>query len=177
MHHPSAMPGPTQRRITLLRHARARVDEGDDDHARPLAPDGRAAAEALAGWLAGNALLPELVLCSSAARTRETLAALPANLPVILTPRAYLAGAGELLALLQETDDAVRHVLLVGHNPGIHGLLASLAGDYVHEADAEAVSHGYPTCGLASMTVRAPRWAGLTPGAAVVDYLRFSAED
>ena len=75
MAHPSATLEPTQRRITLLRHAKAVPDERGDDHGRILAPQGKEAAVALGDWLRENDLLPELVLCSTATRTRETLAA------------------------------------------------------------------------------------------------------
>lgn len=173
MAHPSATLAPTQRRITLLRHAKAVPDERGDDHGRILAPQGRDAAVALGDWLRANDLLPELVLCSTAARTRETLAALNEILPTELHKNLYLASAGDMFALLQKADDAVRHIMVIGHNPGMHALAATLAGDYVREADADAVVHRYPTCGLVSMSVPAPHWSDLAPQSGTVDALRF----
>ena len=173
MAHPSATQTGTQRRITLLRHAKAVPDEHNDDHARALTSRGRDEALALGEWLRENHTLPDLALCSTAERTRETLAALHAILPTELHRSLYLASAGEMLALLQGADDAVRHILLVGHNPGIHGLTVLLAKDYVRDADAEAIIHGYPTCGLVSMTAPIGRWKDLAPQTATVDALRF----
>lgn len=177
MSHPSATPGPTQRRITLLRHAKAVPDERGDDHARPLASAGRDAALALGEWLKENDNLPELVLCSTAVRARETLVALKAMVPTELHKRLYLASASEMLAMLQDGDDAVRHVMLVGHNPGMHGLAVLLAAQYVREADAEAIIHGYPTCGWVSMSAEAAHWADLRPHTAIVDAVRFQGMD
>lgn len=177
MAHPSATISPTQRRITLLRHAKAVPDERGDDHGRILAPMGRDAAVALGDWLRENDLLPELVLCSTATRTRETLAALHVILPTELHKSLYLGSAGDMLSLLHKADDGVRHIMIIGHNPGMHALAATLANEYVREADGDALVHRYPTCGLVSMTVPAPHWRDVAPQSGVVDALRFDGID
>lgn len=164
----------TQRRITLLRHAKAAAEGTvSDDHARPLAPRGRDDAMALGAWLKENHALPTLILCSSAVRTRETLAALGVNIATLIEPKAYLASANELLALLQETDDAVPHVMLIAHNPGIHGLAALLVGDAVREADMDALASKFPTCAYVSMTVTATSWRSVAVKSATLDALRY----
>lgn len=177
MQYSSATLGPTQRRITLLRHAKAVPDERGDDHGRVLAPTGRESAVALGDWLREYALMPELVLCSTAARTRETLAALQEILPTELHKSLYLASATDMLALLAKADDAVRHIMIIGHNPGMHALAALLAGQFVREADADAMVYRFPTCGLVSMTVEAPHWVDVEPQSATLDVLRFDALD
>lgn len=167
----------TQRRISLLRHAKALPEDGGGDHARRLAPRGQDDAAALGAWLAKYHAAPELVLCSTAARTRETLAGLNMQVATMLSEKIYLASAGELLSLLQETDPAVEHVLLIGHNPAMHGIAALLAKDYVNDADADRLLTGMPTCGFVSMTVPLADWAQLQPQSATVDALRFDGMD
>jgi len=174
MHHPSATAQPIQRRITLLRHADAVADERGDDHARVLSAQGQASAQALGRWMQENHLPAGLVLCSTATRTRQTLDALGMNLPTLLLAPLYLASAGEMLAQLQQMDDTVAHIMLVGHNPGIHGLAALLAKDYVRDADADALAQGFPTAGLVSMGVPLAQWRMLQPHSATLDLLRFS---
>ena len=73
--------------------------------------------------------MPELVVCSTAKRTRETLAALGPAIPTILSDKLYLSTAGEMLAQVQATDDVVKTLMLVAHNPGITSrqLCAALA--------------------------------------------------
>ena len=174
MHHPSATAKPIQRRITLLRHADAVADERGDDHARVLSAAGQASAQALGEWLRDNHMPAGLVLCSTATRTRQTLDALGMNQPCMLVAPLYLASAGEMLAQLQQMDDAVSHIMLVGHNPGMHGLAALLVKDYVRDADADALAQGFPTAGLVSMTADLAQWSGLSPHSATLDLLRFS---
>lgn len=176
MTHPSATLTPTQRRITLLRHAKAEPDRGGDDHARALAPAGRDQAAALGLWLHERTLQPQRVLCSTAMRTRETLALLELSSPAEFMQSLYLASAGDMLAMVQNCDDAVHHLCLIGHNPGMHGLAALLAGEYVREADADQLASRYPTCGLVSLVIDTP-WAQLAPQVGTVDLVHFGSSD
>jgi phosphohistidine phosphatase len=174
MSHPSASASPIQRRISLLRHAEAMPERGGDDSERPLSEAGRAQAAALGVWLREQALAPQFVACSTALRTRETLALLQLDAPVDYRASLYLASAGDMLAQLQQLDASVQHVLLIAHNPGMHGLAALLAGEYAREADADQLVGRYPTCGFVSMSFMGD-WAPLAPQAATLDLLRFTA--
>jgi phosphohistidine phosphatase len=183
MDHPSASNAPAQRpaakgrRLSILRHAKATEDEqANGDRQRPLNPRGRDEALKLGAWLKANHTLPDLILCSTALRTRETLAALQVTIPTILTERAYLATTGELLALLQETDDAVRHLLLIGHNPGLHGLVAMMAGAYVREEDEALLLTRLPTCTFVSMCLPAASWKELQPATGELDALAIGSK-
>lgn len=164
----------TQRRITLIRHAKALEDDGAGDHARHLSPRGLTDAAALAQWLSTNALRPQTIFCSTATRTRETLAALAlGNIPTVLSDRIYLATPGELLALLQDADDAVTDLALIGHNPGMHALLALLVGSYADEADADRMILKFPTSACAVMTADVAHWRDLAPHSMRLERLRY----
>src|ERR1043166_3833663 len=61
------------RRLMLLRHAKSdRSKPGERDRDRTVAPRGRAAAPRIGAYMAGHGLRPDLVICSTAVRTRET---------------------------------------------------------------------------------------------------------
>ncbi|WP_052851657.1 SixA phosphatase family protein [Streptomyces avicenniae] len=143
------------RRIVLLRHAKADWPEVPD-HDRPLAERGRKDAPLAGRWLAGAGIRPELTVCSTAVRARETWKLFAPELPerprTSYDERLYDASVGELIAVLNGLDDAVRDVLLVGHNPGVHGLADGLAGEAEGDALARMNRSGYPTCGLAVLT-------------------------
>ncbi|GAA3069807.1 phosphohistidine phosphatase [Streptomyces olivoverticillatus] len=143
------------RRIVLLRHAKA--DWPDvDDHERPLADRGRQDAPAAGRWLAGSGIVPELALCSTSLRTRETwklaVHELPQRPRTVYEERLYEASLGELIALLNEVSDDVRDVLLVGHNPGMHGLADALAGSAENELLPRMNRSGFPTAAVAVLT-------------------------
>ena len=121
------------KKLYLLRHAKAASAlEGGADRERPLTERGQRAARAVARWMAEKGLEPELILCSSAVRTRQTLALiLPACArarQVLYEDGLYLAEARALLARLRRVPAASASVMLVGHNPGLEELATHLAG-------------------------------------------------
>ena len=93
----------TTRRLLLLRHAKS--DWGDPDLAdidRPLAPRGRRAAAVVGAYLREHALVPDLVVTSPSARTRETIERLDLGpLPVEADGDVYGGDEEELLERLQ----------------------------------------------------------------------------
>lgn len=143
------------------------------DHARALSERGKGDAAELGQWLKEKGLKPDLALCSTATRTRETLAALGPNIPTILNDKLYLASPNEMLHQIQSTDDAVQTLMLVCHNPGAHSLLASLVCDYVDDADADKVMLKFPTSACGVMTFDVAHWKDVAPETATLQALRY----
>lgn len=170
----SSAPLPTtQRRLILIRHAKAVEDDVGDDHARGLSQRGLADAAALGAWLAEHHLTPDLALCSTASRTRQTLAGLGRNIPTILSDKIYLATTGELLTQVQTRDDAMQTLMLVCHNPGAHGLLGLLAGSCANEVDADRMLLKFPTSACAVLDFDAAGWRDIAPNSARLTILRY----
>jgi phosphohistidine phosphatase len=146
------------RRLYLLRHAKSSWDDpGLADHDRPLAPRGRRAAKAIGRHLRDQGIEPELVLCSSAARARETLER--AGLSGQIEEGLYGAGASALLARLHRVPGEVASVMLIGHNPGMQELAFRLGG----------LEDKFPTAALA--TFECSGWRELER-AELVDYVK-----
>jgi phosphohistidine phosphatase len=161
----------TTRRLFLLRHAKSSWDAPDlADRDRPLAPRGRRAAIALAEHLRGLAAPPELVVCSSAARTVETLqlirSGLPAGVAVTIDAALYGAEAEELLDRVRQLPPTVGAALLIGHNPGIGDLAVMLAG-HGDPARRAAMAARFPTAALAELVLTQP-WSRFAPRAATL---------
>lgn len=155
--------------VLLLRHAKSDWGHpGLDDLDRPLNRRGERAAEAMADHIARHAPRPDLILCSTAVRTRQTLAPLvhrltsPA-LPIAFEQGLYLASEGALLQRLRALSDEVRTVLLIGHNDGIGQLARTLAGSGP-AADLTALHEKFPTGALADVRIPADRWHDLASG-------------
>ena len=164
-----------ERTLLLLRHAKARHQEATPDHDRELASRGRDDSRAVGQWLSdpSRALAPDLVICSTSERTRQTLVGLLAGGvsvgEVLFDERVYDAGATSLLDVLLAVPDSVMTVLMIGHAPGIPMLASGLALNAAGSNDAlERLSKGFPTSGLAILGLEGG-WAGLSPETA---YLR-----
>jgi phosphohistidine phosphatase len=162
------------KRLYLLRHAKSSwEDPGLADHDRPLAPRGRRATKLVAKHLRREGLAPAFVLCSPAARTRETLEciapALGDEVPVQVERELYGASDGDLLERLRAIPDTVESVMLIGHNPAVQGLALNLAGS---GRELESVERKYPTGALATLTFKGS-WRELGPDAAkLVGFVR-----
>jgi phosphohistidine phosphatase len=156
------------KRLTLLRHAKSSwAEDGKPDRERPLAPRGRKAARRLGGYLRDEGVRPDLVLCSPAARTRETLELIRPGLrddvEVQVEEGLYGAGAKELLDRLRRLPDAVGWAMVVGHNPGLQQLVVLLARDGPLR---ERAREHYPTGALATLRLSEGGWPDLAPGRA-----------
>jgi len=150
-------------RLHLLRHAKSSRDDGVDDRDRQLSRRGRDDARAVGRSLPAVLGALDLVLCSSALRTRETAELVLAGfapLPKILFEETlYLAGPAALLRRLAQLDESAGAVLVTGHNPGLHELALALA---LSEGPAyRALAQGkFPTTARASLAVEGP-WSAL----------------
>jgi phosphohistidine phosphatase len=157
-----------------LRHAKSSWKHAElDDHDRPLNKRGRQAAEALAQQLRAGKVRPDLVLCSTALRARQTLDPLALKLrprKMILDRALYAAAPDELLKYLRRTSDEVREILLIAHNPALHELALLLADD-ASAGRLPGLDGKFPTAALASFTLRG-NWTALRPqGAHLAAYL------
>jgi phosphohistidine phosphatase len=168
------MTQPQNRKLVLFRHAKSAWPDVPD-HERPLANRGIRAAPVMGRWLRDAGLVPELVLCSTARRARETWqfaeAGLAATPPVSFEDRIYDEDATGLLALIREVPPATVTLLLIGHNPAIEDLALMLAARPGTAAgpgtggpgDLERMQEKFPTAAIAVLE-SAGTWHDLAPG-------------
>ena len=163
------------RRVYLLRHAKSSwKDRSLADRDRPLAGRGRRAAKAVAGHLEAERIRPDLVLCSPARRTRETLervaAAFGDQVEVRLDETLYGASEAELLACLRALPQEVDSVMVIGHNPALEELALALASE---GAELARMREKYPTAALATIDLPADDWSAIERGSGeLVAYVR-----
>ena len=119
-------------RLILLRHAKSDWYSGvPGDFDRPLAARGRKDAPRVGKWMKKNGIVPEIILCSPAVRTRETLAAANDKLGaehIVYEDAIYGASLGALLGLVEKYSRECSKLMITGHNPGMDELLCFLCG-------------------------------------------------
>lgn len=161
-------------RLHLIRHAKSAAYDGIDDRDRPLSRRGRDAARRVGESLPAALGPVDLVLCSTARRTRETaalvLSGFAAPPPIRFEDVLYLAGPATLMRRLRRLDETCGTVLLIGHNPGLHDLAVSLAA--TDSPRYRALAEGkFPTTARASFAV-ACSWTDLNQSRhALLDYV------
>jgi phosphohistidine phosphatase len=148
--------------LVLLRHAKSSWEEDLADLDRPLAPRGIRDAAAAGDALRARRIAPDLVLCSTARRTRLTWTGLRlTTLSLHFDGRIYGAAGGHLLRLIRQVPDQVNTLLLIGHAPGVPDLADALASSDSEASAAWRLRRKYPTAGLAIFET-ARSWASLT---------------
>jgi phosphohistidine phosphatase len=152
----------TMHMLHLLRHAKSSWKEEVEDHERRLNRRGREAAARVGRALPAAVGILDLILCSSARRTRETLELVVTELavrpPSVIEDELYEAGKDELMARLCRLDEDIGNVLLIGHNPGLRDLAIAIAD--TNTAGFRTLASGkFPTAARASFRVPEP-WSG-----------------
>lgn len=155
-------------RLLLLRHAKS--DWGDpslDDIDRPLNSRGKAAAVRMTRYLREQGLLPNQILCSTAQRTRETLARVLAGLPqeaqIHLLSDLYQQSEDDYLGLIRKYGGRAQNLMVIAHNPATEQTAMTLAGTADPDAAAD-LRQKYPTAALAVIDFDIVDWAELQPG-------------
>jgi phosphohistidine phosphatase len=143
------MNGGSVSKLYLLRHAKAAwALPGVSDFDRSLDASGIADAEALGMAMRARDYVPDLTLCSSAKRARQTLERLAGRTDLVLFfDTLYSEDAAGYLRLIREKGGA-GSLLVIGHNPMMEDLAMSISGDGDDTARA-VLSQGFPTSGLA----------------------------
>jgi phosphohistidine phosphatase len=156
--------------LHLLRHAKSSwKDPGLDDHDRPLSKRGRETARAIAAYLRQAKIVPDLVICSTAVRARQTLDPIAKAIKqpkVILEREIYEVAQEKIWKHLWKLPESADCVLLIGHNPGLHDLALALAdadlGELVPPRGGK-----FPTGAMASFRFDGA-WKALRPHSAML---------
>lgn len=144
-------------RLILLRHARAGwATPGGSDFDRALDAKGAMESEQIGNVFSASFTNPDLILCSTAKRCRQTLDlfqnCLDSKAEVEYLDRLY---SGHLNDYIEEINNRASNgsLMIVGHNPMIEAVLAAYLGE---DACRQTIPEGYPTAGLAVLEKNIP---------------------
>jgi phosphohistidine phosphatase len=140
--------------LLLLRHAKSSwKDAGLRDFDRPLNKRGLKAARLMGRFMRRQKMKLNLVLSSPAERARQTAAlvleASKLSVELRYDERIYEASVRVLLEVVSQIEEDADLVLLVGHNPGMEGVLEFLTGEV----------RRMPTAALACISLDVDKWS------------------
>jgi len=163
------------RRLMLLRHAKSdRSEPGGSDRERVLNGRGRETAPRIGAYMASHGLVPDLVISSPAARTKETweLVAPALRKPprVRYDEDIYRNDPRLLIDLIAETEPGVQVLLLVGHNPSLASV-AELLTASGHGDARQRLRENFPTAALAVIDFPFDSWDAIHPRSGRLDRL------
>ncbi|NLF50306.1 MAG: histidine phosphatase family protein [Leptolinea sp.] len=145
--------------LLLMRHAKSSWKHPDlPDQDRPLNKRGEKDAPHMGKYLREKKLVPDVILASPVKRVTQTVDGMLEKLnykgKVEYIDSLYLAEPSSYLSTLQVVDDKFEKVMVVGHNPGLEGLLQILSGKV----------ESLPTAAVAQLVLPIEHWADLAEG-------------
>lgn len=166
--------------LYLLRHAKSSwADAAAADHQRPLNARGREACRLLARHMDERGIRPARVLCSSSARTRETLQRISAELDwmpsVEFVDMLYLAPVRVVLREIGARGGGAPSLMVIGHNPGLEELAERLVGKGRIELRTD-LARKFPTGALAAIGFDIHDWREIAPGAGTLEHFVVPAQ-
>ena len=137
------------RELILFRHAKTEANNAGGDRSRELTEAGRLAAADTAAALAADDVTPDLVLVSTAVRTRQTWDIAGAVFPkarVDLRDDLYDARAADIADIARSAGEGLSSLMVIGHNPGLqaYGVDLLIRGA-APPAQVETMAKGFPT--------------------------------
>lgn len=152
--------------LFILRHAKSsRDDAGLADFDRPLNAKGLNQVNLVGSAIDENRIQPDLILSSPAKRAEQTaiLVAEAARLEneIEYDERIYEASPHTLAQILSTLENKIEIVMLVGHNPGLEGLIKLLTGE----------TRAMPTASLAKLNLNIAGWNEISADCASLESL------
>ena len=143
--------------LLLMRHAKSDWDDRSlADHDRPLAPRGERDAPRMGQLIQAEGLIPDVILCSTAARTRQTAAGLFTVwgdfADIKYQRELYHGDLLDYREALQSLPASVQRAMLIGHNPTSEYLVQALTSQ----------NERMPTAALAYIELGIDSWADLS---------------
>jgi len=152
--------------LYLLRHAKSSWNDASQrDFERPLSDRGREACALIGEFIEEKGIEFDLILVSTAVRTRETIELVKERAKldseVRYDDRIYEATVSQLLEVISQVDNDREHVLLVGHNPGMEELLTLLTGEHLRVT----------TANLSRIKIQATKWSDSLANTGTLDWI------
>lgn len=145
--------------LTIVRHAESALQDVQYlDKNRPLTKNGRNDALLISQRIRDAGIKPSKILSSSAARAWETALIIAKTINYsenLLTKddRLYLADIHNLVCIIEEQNEDVNNLMIIGHNPGLIELINLLSIKKIANLS---------TSGAVSLNINTDDWSLIT---------------
>jgi len=145
--------------LYLIRHAKSDwSDESKSDFERGLNKRGEKAIFTMAEALKNKKVMPDLILCSAAKRTKLTAKGLAKELgyngKIKYMDELYLAEPLNVISIIKAIKEKYHNVFIVGHNPETTQLTNMMAEEYLENV---------PTLGIVAFQIPIEKWSTFEP--------------
>jgi phosphohistidine phosphatase len=142
--------------LLLMRHAKSSwKDDGLKDRKRPLSKRGKKNAPLMGELIKEKELVPQLILCSTAVRARQTAEIVAAACgcagEIRYLDELYMAEADEIIDQIRQVPDDFERIMVIGHNPGLESVLPLLTRTVI----------SLPTAAIADLSLPISQWKEL----------------
>jgi phosphohistidine phosphatase len=150
--------------LCLIRHAKSSWDDPElEDFERPLNDRGLRDSPIMGKRLFEYGFRPDKIISSPAFRAQSTARRISRELAyptheIACNTAIYEASLNTLVSMLRSLNNDWNHVMLVGHNPGMHELVHYLMLKRPED---------FPTCAIAVLQLEIEQWQDLRQGAAL----------
>lgn len=160
--------------LSLLRHANAVSDYSNSDADRVLSAQGINESRMLGQYMQSQSMDIDIVLCSPAKRTQQTLEYLSEAYTITNTVShdiLYNGSVGDYLYLIQSIDNEYKHPLIIAHNPSIYELVILLAAQG-EDTEQEKISQGYAPATLSKIECACDLWKDIQPAENILKHVK-----
>jgi phosphohistidine phosphatase len=149
-------------KLHLLRHAKTDQNSSTGkDFDRKLLKKGKDQSAEMGKYFQVQKFNPSKIICSSAARTRETAAVIQKyhtfNAKIEFNDEIYLTEKEKLFSLISSIDD-VGELFIIGHNNGLSDLASYLVDDFIDLS----------TCDFVTIQFKMDAWEEISKGLGTV---------
>lgn len=144
------------KKLLLMRHAKSSWKDSEiPDHERPLKKKGQKDTEEMGKLLKSKDLKPDLILCSTAKRAKETAEIMAKTCKcekdIVYLDSLYMAEPSDILNAIRDQGKDHKTVLVIGHNPGMEAFLQIINGGV----------ESLPTASIAYVGAQLENWKDL----------------
>lgn len=156
-----------------MRHAKAEHNSSINDYDRSLSNQGINDAIKAGYFLKEAKEIPQIILCSSSLRTKQTLESLEkgigAEIPFVLLETLYRADLNIINQMILNIEEQFSSAMIISHNPGVFDFSVKFATNSPKEKIVK-LSMGFGAANVACFAFNCNKWQEISPANAEMNW-------